>query len=327
MISTTLREYKENYKTNLDIFLNDYEDNTETFFLQKELEKYQEYQGALTIIPKKLKYPTDEELKSISIHSGIASQLKIICPTVYDDIVSVKILKIDFDEVDGDFLLPYSIPSLVNIDFIKLENYTKSSILILEFIANEINPPSLASQIYKSDKIRNINNTSKALNESENNNNELEQIPDLKNSITTFKWKPNSGKQLSTILWQKLKDEEFIASYTEFIDFHNAFNGSAIEQPLKISWTAKGKNNLINKQLLFYLLYRLAEKKLIDNITDNKPFFEKLNFVFCKEDGSVISNLDVSHSTFINKNKNRDITFGEEIIDDIIDILLQITAN
>lgn len=329
MLSTTLKDYKANYQANLSAFLDEYEENNKRFFLEKELKKYLDYQDSLTIIPKKLKYPTDEELNSISIHRGIASKLKKICPTVYEDIVSNRIFKIDFDEVDGDFLLPYAVPILINIDFKKLENYTKSSILILEFITNEINPPSLASQIYKSDKIRDINNTSKALDETVNYNNDKKQIPDLKKSITTFKWKSNLGNQISTILWQKLKEEEFIANSTELFHFHKAFDGLTIDQPLNIKWTAKAKSKLINKQLLLYLLDKLAENNLIDKITDNSTFFKNINYIFCDESGSEIKNLGVSLSNFKKKkkDKNGEITFGEEIMSDIIDILTQITAK
>jgi hypothetical protein len=40
MISTTLSDYKANYQANLEAFIKGYEDNTETIFLQNELEKY-----------------------------------------------------------------------------------------------------------------------------------------------------------------------------------------------------------------------------------------------------------------------------------------------
>lgn len=325
MISATLREYIENYETILDVFLNDYEDNRESFFIQKELEKYIEYYEALTIISKKISHSTSDKLKSFSVNSEIASKLKEICPTVYNDIVAIKIIKIDFDEVDGDFLLPYPLPSLINIDFKKLENYIKSSVLILEYITNKINPPSLATNNYKSYEINTLN----TIDESEKYNNELEQISGLKKSITTFKWKTTSDNQLSLFLWQKLIEEEFIASSTEFNDFHNAFSGLTIKEPLKIGWTAQGKNKQINKHLLFYLLEKLTEKKLIDNITDNPTLFKKIKQIFCKEDGSVISNLGVSYSTFLKKNKikNREVTFEEEIIDDITDMLLRMTAK
>ena len=36
MISSTLNQYKENFKINLLAFLNEYEDNTKIFFLQNE---------------------------------------------------------------------------------------------------------------------------------------------------------------------------------------------------------------------------------------------------------------------------------------------------
>lgn len=326
MIIATLREYKENYKINLDIFLNNYEENNESFFLQNELKKYQNYHDVLTEIPELLNYKSQQELIKSCIHSGVASKLKTLSISTYNNIVT-ELKKPEVTINRNDFSEQELMKDLITINLDKLDNYTKSSILIVEFIANKINPPSLASQIYKSDKIANVTNIPKKLDESENNNNAIEQIPILENLIKTFKWKSNSDIQHSTILWQKLKDENFIASSTELKDFHKAFKGLTNEQPLGISWTAKGKNKHINKHLLFYLLDKLTKKNLIDITKGNKPLFEKINFVFCKENGSQILNLDVSHSTFLNKNKNKDVTFEEEIIDDIIDILLQITAK
>lgn len=329
MISATLKEYKENYKNILDIFLNDYEDNRESFFVQKELKKYLDYHEALILISKKINHSTSEELKSVTIGKETASKLQEICPIVYEDIVEIKIIKIDFDEVDGDFLLPHVVPSLINVDYKKLENYIKSSILILEYISNKINTPSLASYNHGGSETPNVFFTPSKIDKFENNYNEPEQMPDPKKPITTFKWKTNPGNHLSLYLWQKLKEEEFIASSTELDDFHNSFNGLTNEDPLKIGWTAQGKNKQINKHLLFYLLEKLTDKNLIDNIPDNPTLFKKINLIFCKEDGSVISNLGVSHSTYLQKNKikNRDVTFEEEIIDDITDILFQMIAK
>jgi hypothetical protein len=154
----------------------------------------------------------------------------------------------------------------------------------------------------------------------------LETSKKSHNKITTFKWKPKSVDQLSEILWQELIAKNFISSSTKLEVFHNAFNGITIEQPLKIKWTAKGKNAQINKQLLFYLLDTLAINNLIEEDTDNATFIKKISHVFCKEDGNKISHLKVSNSTSSKKFsiKNRLKTPDENKIDVIIETMTSI---
>lgn len=137
MLSSTLKEYQKNCNANLQAFLDEYEDNTKTFFLQGEIAKYKAYQKSLTDISSKLALYTKEELKRNPISSSVASKLKKLNPKAYDDIVSVILIKMDLEEVDGDFLLPGVVPSLINIDSVKLEHYIRSSILILKFIGEE----------------------------------------------------------------------------------------------------------------------------------------------------------------------------------------------
>lgn len=138
MLSTTLNDYKDSYQSNLDAFLIEYEDNTKLIFLQNELGKYQDYQDALTIIPKQLNYPTIEDIKNLSFPKNVASNLEKLCPKAYDDIVTTKLIKGDFEADNEEFLLPGAIPSLININHIKLQNYINSSKRILEFITDKI---------------------------------------------------------------------------------------------------------------------------------------------------------------------------------------------
>lgn len=136
MLSTTLKDYKGNYQANLSAFLDEYEDNNKTFFLEKELKIYQDYHNALTIIPKQLKYPTTEEILNLSIHSGIASNLKIINVTAYNDIVTELRDKNEIIDTNLDLIDQLS-KDLITINLYKLENYIKSSTLILKLISQE----------------------------------------------------------------------------------------------------------------------------------------------------------------------------------------------
>jgi len=329
MLSSTLKEYQKNCNANLQAFLDEYEDNTKTFFLQGEIAKYKAYQKSLTDISSKLSLYTKEELQRNPISSSVASKLKKLNPKAYEDIVSVILIKMDFDEVDGDFLLPGAIPSLINIDRVKLQNYFKSSILILEFITNEIKSSGLTSEIYKEDKLQSLNYKTQINIETENYTNKQKQIPHYKKSITTFKWKSKLDYPYSTILWQMLKDAKFISDFTVLDDFNNAFNGTILERPLMIKWTAKSKNNQINKHLLFYLLNQLADNNLIDDNTDNSTFIKRIGLIFCKQDSTKILHLKVSNTTSSNKDKTKDRLKSKDeiIIDDIMDQLLQLTVK
>ena len=88
MISCTLNQYKESFKTNLLAFLNEYEDNTKSFFLQNEKTKYQAYQKALTKIADQMKFFTREELNQNLVHRNIASDLKKLDTNIYNSIIT-----------------------------------------------------------------------------------------------------------------------------------------------------------------------------------------------------------------------------------------------
>jgi hypothetical protein len=180
-------------------------------------------------------------------------------------------------------------------------------------------PKDMLEESVKDDSI--VNNTPKISQQI--------QLLSFKNFVSSFKWKLKQDKALSTALWQKLKDNEFIDSSTELDVFHKAFDGIALEHPIKIQWTAKGKNKQINKHLLFYLFNKLADHKLIIDDTDNKIFKDRIRFIFCKSNGETLSNLDESNSTSSKKiNKKVIVKTPDEIkIDEIIVALKQIAAE
>jgi hypothetical protein len=157
MLSCTLKEYKEKCNSDLIVFLSEYEDNTLTFFLEKELSKYEEYLNSLLVLSKKLEGFTKKGLNVKPINSSAADKLKNINLKVYNDIVNVHKIKLDFEEVNGDFLLPFSVPSLINVDNVKLQNYVTSSRLILNFINEEhtisINNDSISFALYKYNRL------------------------------------------------------------------------------------------------------------------------------------------------------------------------------
>jgi hypothetical protein len=142
MISCTLNQYKESFKTNLLAFLNEYEDNTKFFFLQNEKIKYQAYQKALTKIADQMKFFTREELNQNMVHRSIASDLKSIDQNIYNSIIT------ELNPVQDETILSLSAAKKdrIKIDETALEKHIKSSIVILKFIADQNNIPNDVSK-------------------------------------------------------------------------------------------------------------------------------------------------------------------------------------
>ena len=133
MISTTLNQYKQSFKTNLLAFLNEYEDNTKAFFLQNEKTKYQTYQKALTKIADQMKFFTRQELNQNLVHRNIASDLKKLDINIYNSIIT----ELNPNQDETVFSLSAAKNDRIKIDETALENHIKSSIVILKFISEE----------------------------------------------------------------------------------------------------------------------------------------------------------------------------------------------
>lgn len=133
MISSTLKQYTENYNNNLSNYLQEYEDNTKAFFLQNEKVKYQNYQNALSKISNQLQLFTREELNNNQVHKSIATDLKKICPEAYSKIIT----ELNQTPNDGILSLSNLKNDKISINEKELENHLKSSIVILKFISEE----------------------------------------------------------------------------------------------------------------------------------------------------------------------------------------------
>lgn len=140
MIHTTLKEYMNNFNSMLNIFLNEYEDNSKTFFLQNEKKKYQKYQNALTKIESQMVFFKSEVPNERRVHKSIAEDLKNISPQAYKLIVT-ELLQITKNE---SLSLTTLKKDKILINEIVLGNHIKSSIRIFKFIKDEyaisINP-------------------------------------------------------------------------------------------------------------------------------------------------------------------------------------------
>lgn len=133
MISCTLNQYQESFKTNLLAFLNEYEDNTKFFFLQNEKKKYQAYQNALTKIANQMEFFTREELNQNLVHRNIASDLKKLDINIYNSIIT----ELNPSQDETVFSLSVAKNDRIKIDETALKNHIKSSIVILKFISEE----------------------------------------------------------------------------------------------------------------------------------------------------------------------------------------------
>ena len=133
MISCTLNQYKESFKTNLLAFLKEYEDNTKFFFLQNEKTKYQAYQKALTKIDDQMKFLSSEERNQNLVNRSVASDLKSIDQDIYNSIIT------ELNPVQDETILSLSAAKKdkIKINELKLDNHIKSSVVILKFISEE----------------------------------------------------------------------------------------------------------------------------------------------------------------------------------------------
>lgn len=133
MISSTLSQYKESFKTNLLAFLNEYKDNTKIFFLQNEKTKYKTYQNALVKIKDYLTTLSYTELDKNIVNYAVVNDLKILNPKAYNAIVT------ELNPIYPINALSLSALKInkFQIDVPELENHIKSSIVILKFISEE----------------------------------------------------------------------------------------------------------------------------------------------------------------------------------------------
>lgn len=153
MLSTTLKEYKARFQDNLANHLKEYEENTEEVFLEKEFEHYAEYSDALNKIVIFLRDHRIEAPKSFEIPRNISADLHNASLSAYTKIVSTRYIKDESEFVDGEYLLPRGIPTLIYVNEKELENHITSANLILEYITNLLNSRSVADTLYKTGKV------------------------------------------------------------------------------------------------------------------------------------------------------------------------------
>lgn len=293
MLNITFNEYIKNYENRLNAYLAEYEDNTKSYFLHEELEKYLEYKKTLCDILKELNHCIKEKK---TIKSSVASKLKEISLDAYNNLVSKVLIQFYEEEIDGEFFLPYPIPSLINIDKEKLQQYITSSSKIIEFITNQytesINKYSFSDFIYRNkidiNRQLSLNLGSKAKEISEKTINKIDNIEvNDKNDYTK-----------STII-EYLEDiKDFIntqedynilveALYTYFTTFkfpiiQKKINFNRVNKK-KVGWALKEVYKNIKQDNLDIEYFRFAkeninlfENELIETTNFNKSKFYKI---------------------------------------------------
>lgn len=142
MLSRTLKEYEDSYKSNLSAYLKKYEDNTEASFLEIQLNIYTSYHNSLKKISDFFLTNSRENLRVNSKINSILLDLKNIDSSAFDEIVLIGKSKIvTEDDKDEGMLILGTIPSSININFEKLNNYITSAKRILEFINKKLTNP------------------------------------------------------------------------------------------------------------------------------------------------------------------------------------------
>ena len=148
--------------------------------------------------------------------------------------------------------------------------------------------------------------------------------PSPPKKMHSFKWKSEANLHHINYLWDKLKENGFISTNTELTVFQKAFNGSVLQVPLQIKWTAKGKNGLSNKISLLHLMNSLTDAKLIIDDLNNADWLKTIERVFCESNKNQFENLKVSNS---NSQKNVTKTKQKKEIDVIIYNLKQLNVS
>lgn len=161
MLSVTLTEYKTNFQANLDEYLKQYEDNTEKFFLHKELASYGQYYNKLVDISSQVEDQLRQQTKEVLINGVRADELKEISPVAHGNIMTRKTYTVR-DSGPPDFLWEGSPPYKSIVDVDKLENHISSANAILEFITEQMNTQNVVTTPIKhSVKPTTVANTSK----------------------------------------------------------------------------------------------------------------------------------------------------------------------
>ncbi|MCB0748716.1 MAG: hypothetical protein KDC90_14745 [Ignavibacteriae bacterium] len=137
MLSCTLQEYKDSYEAKLSVFLNEWQDNSPTSFLDKEIQSYNAY---ATILNKIKKAYNEEDIKGTSIKNKLLGNLKKLNNSAHNAIISKEIKSSESSNTER---------TLVIIDIAKLTNHITSSEEILKFLNKEYRFSNNSGKLYK----------------------------------------------------------------------------------------------------------------------------------------------------------------------------------
>ena len=150
----------------------------------------------------------------------------------------------------------------------------------------------------------------------------------------TFRWvdSPSREKQI-THLYNGLREKEYIHNETTLEDFKKAFSGTVITAPLGIRFLKRTRNKRDTcKRSLFYLLYRLGERKLVfkedtvfgKNMEYSQALQDRINLVFVDHNGNSFRNIVGAR---IEKDETAiDYPEDKKNIDEIIELVEAVVA-
>ncbi|OFY53453.1 MAG: hypothetical protein A2X22_02035 [Bacteroidetes bacterium GWF2_49_14] len=120
-----------------------------------------------------------------------------------------------------------------------------------------------------------------------------------KELIKSFSCNDQDIHRFVLLLGESLITHGFIRSDVNWPNLKRAFDGSELNALLYINWIDL-HNDLVNKQSLFYLFYKLSGSGLIrqDYNNNNTLFFNRLRMIFVDQRGNLLENLPQSHKPF-----------------------------
>lgn len=270
MHSTTLKDYKDNYQTSLEAFLAEYEDNTELFFLENELVKFQDYHNALIVFKKDLFFSKNEKTVTLAKHSGITKILKNNNLKVFNDIVTEII------DSNGDPKLS-AYNDFISVDTVKLQNYINSSIRIFDFINS---------------KMKNIINEIRSISFQDRPSKEF---PKSNLKVSNLKEKSNTNDLLTSTIEDYLEEFKENINGNGYLKLVDALFGYFTNGVFPIL-DEKIKFKRINKKRIGWALKELYKSERTDNLDIEYFRFAQENInLFEKE---IIETTDFNKSKF-----------------------------
>ena len=275
MLSSTFKEYTNNYKSSLLTYLKEYEDNTASTFFLKELEEYKTYHQILVDLKELILPFFEDDSIPVEIDAFQAVDLKRINENAYNQFITDEDNTRYLYLIDGKWKdVGPEDSSLV--EFYKLKNFINSSIRIIDFISIELEKSKLNDKLGFEIPGRDLT----SLGENEANNKDIndfkkstiiEYLEDIKEDFIN----PADFNILANALYHYF-------SKGELPKLNQTINFKRINKK-KVGWALKEVYKNLKREDLHPEYFRFAkeninlfDKEIIETSDFNKSKFYKL---------------------------------------------------